>query len=128
MKGIRVILLITLALPGCAAVQRASTVQTQSAQPISPPSAPDPFAAWTDPNDLKGKTLDGIRAMNIQCVYMLKPEARIECLTLLFESHQRVTGKPYLMTITENWLSTGHPVGILDRVSGDPQVDWISKK
>lgn len=66
--------------------------------------------------------------MNIQCVYMLKPEARIECLTLLFESHQRVTGKPYLMTITENWLSTGHPVGILDSGNSiqNPKSIWRS--
>lgn len=69
---------------------------------------------WVDPNEVKNKTVAEIRALNIGCLYELKPERRQECMRLLFEFHQKVTGQPYWMTIVENWMKS-YPVETIDR-------------
>lgn len=69
---------------------------------------------WVDFSVIKGKTLAEVRAMNIGCFYILKPEKRRESMILLFEIHQRVTGKPYLVTIIENWM-TRRPIKCIDK-------------
>lgn len=99
---------LVLLLSGCAA--------EPVARSIVPPSGTDSSVRlWVDPNEIKGKTLDGIRSLNIGCVYSLKPESRQECLMLLFQIYNQYEGRQYLYEIAANWLSTSHPIGIIDK-------------
>jgi len=100
--------LILLTLAGC------EKPVVQKSMQLSPAGMIDPnqLRTWVSFAEINGKTIDEIRAMKIGCFYILKPENRQECMLLLFEIHQRVTGDPYLKTITENWM-TAQPIGIM---------------
>jgi hypothetical protein len=108
------IFMFSLFLLGCVAEppRAASSPLHAAAQPSI--ESPVALRTWVSFDEVRGKTLDEIRAMNIGCFYILKPEKRQESMVLLFEIHQRVTGNPYLATIVENWMKP-QPSGVIDR-------------
>ncbi len=82
-------------------------------------SDPIPVRYWASFDETRDKTLDEIRAMNIGCFCVLKPEKRQESMILLFQIHEKVTGKPYLATIVENWMKP-------QRIGMDDHGNYIS--
>jgi hypothetical protein len=66
-----------------------------------PPDASDPneIRYWVSPAEL---TPDNWHTVG--CVYMLKPECRIDSMRLLFAYYEKTERRPYLHCIVDNWL------------------------
>lgn len=100
--------LILLCVVGCISTPQTTLIPPARMQTVGEPRL------WVNPAEIKNKTVDEIRALNIGCLYELKPERHQECMVLLFEIHQKVAGQPYMMTIAENWLKS-YPIQTIDR-------------
>lgn len=103
--------LIAVFLAGCE-----KPIVQKSVQPLAPPPSIPTLRLWVDFQEVRNKTIAEIRAMNIGCFYIIKPEMRQEMMEMAFEIHLKVTGKPYLATIIEYWM-TAQTTGIIDRGS-----------
>jgi len=94
----RITIVLFLLLQGC----RGAAERPAPSAMTPPPAAPS--RTWVHPEEIAGKTIAEIEAMNISCLCIIRPDKRHESMRLLFEIYEKNEGKPYLSEMVANWL------------------------